>query len=355
MGAYIDERLAALAAYVPGEQPRDREYIKLNANESPFPPSPGVIRAVSEAAAGLNMYPDAACRELKAALAARYGVESANVMVEDGSDNILNLCFMGFCGRGVAYPAVSYGFYSVFSALYDLDALEVPMGPGLTIEPERYLRLGRAVVIANPNAQTGIALPVADIERIVAENSGRLVVVDEAYVDFGAESALPLLGKYENLLIVRTYSKSRSLAGARLGFAIGGAGLIADLERLKYSVNPYSVSAIGLAAGTAALAEDGYYMENCRIIAEEREKLHAELQKRGFRCTPSRANFVLAMPPEGCAAESLFRAVRARGVLVRYFGGGALSAYLRITIGSPGQNAALCSALDGAMEEVREP
>lgn len=352
MGAYIDERLAALAAYVPGEQPRDREYIKLNANESPFPPSPGVIRAVSEAAAGLNMYPDAACRELKAAIAARYGVQSANVMVEDGSDNILNLCFMGFCAHGVAYPAVSYGFYSVFSALYGLDALEIPMGPGLTVEPERWLNLGRAVVIANPNAQTGIALPVPDIERIVAANPDRLVVVDEAYVDFGAESALPLVSRYKNLLVVRTYSKSRSLAGARLGFAIGDEGLIADLERLKYSVNPYSVNSLSLAAGAAALSEDGYYMGKCAIIAEEREKLHAGLKEMGFKCTPSMANFVLAEPPEGAEAERLFLALRARGILVRYFGGGALSRCLRITIGSPEQNAALLAALPGAIEEV---
>lgn len=352
MGAYIDDRLASLEAYVPGEQPRDREYIKLNANESPFPPSPGVLRAVSAVAGGLNMYPDAACRELKAAIAARYGVQSANVMVEDGSDNILNLCFMGFCAHGVAYPAVSYGFYSVFSALYGLDALEIPMGPGLTVEPERWLNLGRAVVIANPNAQTGIALPVPDIERIVAENPDRLVVVDEAYVDFGAESALPLVSRYKNLLVVRTYSKSRSLAGARLGFAIGDEGLIADLERLKYSVNPYSVNSLSLAAGAAALSEDGYYMEKCAIIAEEREKLHAGLKEMGFKCTPSMANFVLAEPPEGAEAERLFLALRARGILVRYFGGGALARCLRITIGSPEQNAALLAALPGAIEEV---
>ena len=332
MGAYIDERLAALAAYVPGEQPQDREYIKLNANESPFPPSPGVIRAVSEAAAGLNMYPDAACRELKAALAARYGVESANVMVEDGSDNILNLCFMGFCGRGVAYPAVSYGFYSVFSALYGLDALEVPMGPGLTIEPERFLRLGRTVVIANPNAQTGIALSLEDMERIIKSNPNNVVIVDEAYVDFGAESCLPLIDKYDNLLIVRTMSKSGALAGARIGYCVGNKELIADIKTIKYSFNPYNVGTMAQAAGEAAARDKAYYAKKTGEVIKNRSALCRGLDALGMEYLPSKSNFVLAKKA-GMSGEELYLKLKDKGVLVRHFGG-RIADYIRITVGS---------------------
>ena len=350
MSSFLDSRLEALEAYVPGEQPDDREYIKLNANESPYPPSPGVLRAVSALAGRMNLYPDAACRGLKAALARRYGVGPENVMVTAGSDDILNFCFLGLCRHGVAYPAVSYGFYEVFSQLHGVDRREIPMGPGLTIDIAAWEGLGRTVVLANPNAQTGIALPLADIERIVAANAGELVVVDEAYVDFGAESAAKLLGKYENLLVVRTFSKSRSLAGARLGFALGEAGLIADLERIKYSTNPYSVSMLSLAAGEAALAEDSYYAEKCAIIAEEREKLKLELEKLGFSSTPSMANFLLSRPPEGVGAEELFLELRRRGILLRYFAGGALADYLRITVGSPEQNEALLRELRGVLE-----
>lgn len=354
MSSFLNARLASLEAYVPGEQPAGREYIKLNANESPYPPSPGVERAVRESAGRMNFYPDAACRSLRAALAARYGLRPENVMVTDGSDDILNFCFMGFCEHGVAYPAVSYGFYEVFAALHGVESSEIPMGPGLTVEPENWERLGKTVVLANPNAQTGIALPLAGVERIVASNAGNLVVLDEAYVDFGAESAAALLGRYENLLVVRTFSKSRSLAGARLGFALGSAGIIADLERLKYSTNPYSVGLLALAAGEAALAEDGYYMEKCRLTAAERERLSSALGALGFSSTPSAANFLLTRPPEGMGAEELFLALRSRGVLVRYFGGGALSEYLRITVGSPEQNDVLLGEVESILKEAAE-
>ena len=351
MGAYIDERIASLEAYVPGEQPRDREYIKLNANESPFPPSPGVLRAVSAAAGGLNMYPDAACRELKAAIAARYGVQSANVMVEDGSDNILNLCFMGFCAHGVAYPAVSYGFYSVFSALYGLDALEIPMGPGLTVEPERWLNLGRAVVIANPNAQTGIALPVPDIERIVAANPDRLVVVDEAYVDFGAESCVPMIYRYDNLLVTQTMSKSRSLAGGRVGYALGSPELIADLNRVKYSFHPYNVNRLSIAAGAAAVADEAYFAACTAAIRQTRAWTVGELENLGFTVLPSQANFVFAKHQQ-LPGETLYRKLKENGILVRWFDADRIRDYVRITIGSMEQMETLVEELTAILEEL---
>lgn len=351
MSEFLNQRLRALTAYTPGEQPSDKPYIKLNANESPFPPSPGVERAVRENALKINLYPDAACRKLKAALGGIYGLEPDRVMITNGSDDILNFVFMGFCEHGVAYPAVSYGFYEVFSELHNIDVLTLPMNEDLSIDPNKWHNLKRTVVIANPNAQTGIALPLKEIEGIVSSNRANLVVVDEAYVDFGGESAVKLLADYDNLLVVRTFSKSRSLAGARLGFALGSRELIAELEKLKYSTNPYSVSYLSLAAGVAALEEDDYYMANCAVIASERDKLSAALAVYGFVSTPSNANFLLSRPPKGVSAEQMFLALRSRGILVRYFSGGALSEYLRITIGSPEQNAALLREI-GAILEV---
>ena len=259
MSRYLDSKFAALLPYVPGEQPKDRPYIKLNANESPYPPSPLVLEALrSEEAAALNLYPDAACRELTALLAEHLGVGEGNILLANGSDDILNFCFLAFCERGVVFPDISYGFYEVFADLYHIDVLRPKMGAGLTIDPADYTGTGRCVVIANPNAQTGVALPLEAVEGIVKGSPDSVVVVDEAYVDFGGETAVPLVGKYENVLVVRTFSKSASLAGARLGYAVGPEELIEDLKKLKYSTNPYSVNRTALIAGAAAIRDWSY-------------------------------------------------------------------------------------------------
>ena len=344
MSRYLDPRFESLEAYVPGEQPKG-EYIKLNANESPYPPSPAVIEAIRGAeGSALNMYPDAACRELGAALAASLGVEPDNILCANGSDDILNFCFMAYGQNGVLFPRITYGFYEVFCALHGIVERRAPMHEGFTLCPEDYFNAGCLVVLANPNAQTGVEMPLAGVEEIVKNNPDSIVVVDEAYVAFGGTSALPLTKKYDNVLVVRTFSKSRSMAGARLGFAVGCAGLIADLRRLKYSTNPYSVNRSALAAGVAAVKDSTYYEANCAKIAETREKFSKELKNRGWQLTDSRANFVLARPPRGEAA-GIAGALKVRGILVRYLGG-ELADYLRITIGRPEQMEALLAALD---------
>lgn len=345
MSRYLDSKFAALLPYVPGEQPKDRPYIKLNANESPYPPSPLVLEALrSEEAAALNLYPDAACRELTALLAEHLGVGEGNILLANGSDDILNFCFLAFCERGVVFPDISYGFYEVFADLYHIDVLRPKMGAGLTIDPADYTGTGRCVVIANPNAQTGVALPLEAVEGIVKGSPESVVVVDEAYVDFGGETAVPLVGKYENVLVVRTFSKSASLAGARLGYAVGPEELIEDLKKLKYSTNPYSVNRTALIAGAAAIRDWSYSAENCRSIASERVRLVSELKARGFELTDSRTNFVLAKP-RGIGAKEYMEALRERGILIRYLGG-ALADRVRITIGTPGQMDALLEATD---------
>ena len=345
MSRYLDSKFAALLPYVPGEQPKDRPYIKLNANESPYPPSPLVLEALrSEEAAALNLYPDAACRELTALLAEHMGVGEGNILLANGSDDILNFCFLAFCERGVVFPDISYGFYEVFADLYHIDVLRPNMGEGLTIDPADYTGTGRCVVIANPNAQTGVALPLEAVEGIVKGSPESVVVVDEAYVDFGGETAVPLVSKYENVLIVRTFSKSASLAGARLGYAVGPEELIEALKKLKYSTNPYSVNRTALIAGAAAIRDWSYSAENCRSIASERERLASELKARGFELTDSRTNFVLAKP-RGIGAKEYMEALRERGILIRYLGG-ALADRVRITIGTPGQMDALLEATD---------
>ncbi len=345
MSRYLDSKFSALLPYVPGEQPKDRPYIKLNANESPYPPSPLVLEALrSEEAAALNLYPDAACRELTALLAEHFGVGEGNILLANGSDDILNFCFLAFCEHGVVFPDISYGFYEVFADLYHIDVLRPKMGEGLTIDPADYTGTGRCVVIANPNAQTGVALPLEAVEGIVKGSEDSVVVVDEAYVDFGGETSVPLVSKYDNVLVVRTFSKSASLAGARLGYAIGPEELIEDLKKLKYSTNPYSVNRTALIAGAAAIKDWSYSADNCRRIASERERLTSELAKRGFELTDSRANFVLARP-SGIGAKAYMEALKERGILIRYLGG-ALADRVRITIGTPGQMDALLEATD---------
>lgn len=347
MSSFLIERLSSLEAYVPGEQPRDKKYIKLNTNESPYPPSPSVIAAVNgNEAVDLRLYSDPTSKSLKGAIASLYGLEEENVFVSNGSDEVLSFFFMAFCGSEVPVycPETSYGFYPVFADLYGTVYNAVPMEKDWTIDHRRFCGVDGNVVIANPNAPTGIALSLDKIEEIVASNPTHLVCVDEAYVDFGAESALPLLKKYPNILIVRTYSKSRSMAGARLGYAFGSPDVIADLEKIKYSTNPYNINRLTQKAGEAAIAEDDYYKQCCQKIICDREYTSAELKKLGFVLTDSKTNFIFARHPE-FDGEVLYKALREMGILVRHFGGEKVRDYLRITIGSHDECEALVSSL----------
>ena len=272
MSKFFSKKYSALVPYTPGEQPKDMKYIKLNTNESPFPPTKSVLDAVAKEAGRLQLYSDPEVSDATQALAELYGVKKENVILTNGSDEVLNFAFMAFADaeRPIVFPDITYGFYKVFAELGNIPYEEIPLTDRLEIDPRDYIGVGKTVVIANPNAPTGIYLPLDVIEKIVASNPNNVVIVDEAYVDFGGESAVPLTKKYDNLLVTGTFSKSRSLAGARLGFGIGNSALIADLCTIKYSTNPYNVNRMTAAAGLAALCDNDYYMDNCLKIAQNR-------------------------------------------------------------------------------------
>ena len=337
MSRYLNDKYLSLEEYTPGEQPRDMKYVKLNTNESPFPPSQSVIDAISaERVAELKLYPDPDCAELRTAISELFGYEKENVFVSNGSDDILNFSFMAFCGEGahsVVFPEISYGFYKVYADLYGVDYTRIPLCEDFSINPEDYIGIGKNIVIANPNAPTGLALPLDTIEKIVASNPDNMVLIDEAYVDFGAESAVGLVRKYDNLIVVRTFSKSYSLAGARLGFAIASKGLIADLNKIKYSTNPYNINRLSMIAGIRAIKDNGYYMDNCKRIARTRERVTAQLRAMGFEVLDSSANFIFARSAD-IDGESLYLELKNRGVLIRHFTTERIKDFNRITIGT---------------------
>lgn len=338
MSRFLDKRLAQTDAYVPGEQPRDTDYIKLNTNESPFPPAPSVVEAVNcDDISLLRLYSDPTCKVLKQKLADLYRVKDSNIFVSNGSDDILNFAFFAF-GResGACYPDITYGFYSVFARLYGIDAEEIPLKDDFSVDYKDYLNKKRLVVIANPNAPTGMSLPVWQIEEIVKSNPENIVVIDEAYVDFGGESCYKLIEKHENLLIVRTFSKSRCLAGGRLGYAIGSEGLISDLEKVKFSTNPYSINRITMKLGEKTVDAEDYYREKCAEIIQTRDWTKARLEEIGFTVLDSKANFLFAKTDK-ISGEQLYAELKKRGILVRHFTVERIKEFNRITIGTRAQ------------------
>lgn len=356
MSRFLNSRYLGLEAYTPGEQPTDMKYIKLNTNESPYPPSKGVIEAVNGAeVADLKLYSDPTCSRLKKALAELFKKKEENIFLSNGSDDALNFSFMAFCEknkRRVRFPEISYGFYSVYAELHGVDYTAVPLRDDFSIDIEDYCKNDATVVIANPNAPTGIALTLTQIEKIVRSNPDQLVLVDEAYVDFGAESACELTDKYDNLLVVGTFSKSRSLAGARLGFAIANKEIIADLEKIKYSTNPYNINRLTLVAGEAALRDNQYFMDNCKRIIETREYAQNELRKLGFYVTDSKANFIFAKSDD-IPGEELYIKLKARGILIRHFTNEKIREFNRITVGTREQMDALLGAIADILEEKK--
>ena len=347
MSRFMRKDLASLQAYTPGEQPQDRRYIKLNTNESPFPPCEAVKEAAAAEAEKLNLYPDPDGGRLKGLLTEQYGVPEEQIFLSNGSDDILNFAFMAFCdaGRPAVFPDISYGFYQVFADLHRIPAVVLPLLPDFTVDVEAFLAQKGMAVIANPNSPTGIALPAEEIEGILAADPERLVLVDEAYVDFGAESCLPLLKKYDNLLVVQTFSKYRSLAGARLGFAFGSPDVIRDLETIRYSTNPYNVNRMTLAAGIAALKNAEYDRENGRKIQKNRAMTEEALKKLGFEMTRSSANFLFVRPPVG-DGKDYYLGMKERGVLVRVYGNERIRNYVRVTIGDEEQMAGFLRATE---------
>ena len=345
MSRFFSSKYSSLEAYTPGEQPKDMKYIKLNTNESPFPPSPKVIEYAKEESGRLNLYSDPESRVLTQKAADLFGVKYENVLMTNGSDEILNFAFMAFCDekKGIAFPSISYGFYPVFAELNHIPYKEIPLKEDFSIDVDDYCDIGMNIVIANPNAPTGLALTAEEIEKIVTSNRDSVVIIDEAYVDFGAQSVVELTKKYDNLLVTQTFSKSRSLAGARLGFGIGNEALIADLNTIKYSTNPYNVNRMTSAAGIAAIEDNDYYMNNCRTIAENREYTKAELSKLGFETLDSKSNFIFTRTDK-IGGEELYLTLKKMGILVRHFTKPIISDYVRITIGTKEQMDALLTA-----------
>jgi len=351
MSRFLNSKYTELEVYTPGEQPRDMKYIKLNTNESPYPPSPAVLAVVNaDQAELLRLYSDPECKNLKNSIAKLYGVNPENIYLSNGSDDILNFAFMAFTEGGkAAFPEISYGFYKVFAQLYGIECRKIPLREDFSIDPEDYCGLGSFIVIANPNAPTGRTISLEDIEKILRTNPDNVVVIDEAYVDFGGQSCYPLIKKYKNLLVVQTFSKSRSMAGARLGFAFADEELIADLKRIKFSTNPYNVNRLTLAAGEAAINENDYYMENCRRIMATRDRTTAELEKLGFTVIPSKANFIFAKSDK-IGGQELYEELKKRGILIRHFSDPKIADYNRITIGTDDEMTVLVNTIKNILE-----
>ena len=345
MSRFLKKQYQQLDAYTPGEQPRDLQYIKLNTNESPYPPAPSVVAAMTgEQVELLRLYSDPTAKELKEKLAGLYSVQPENVFVSNGSDEVLNFAFMAFGDRGVVFPEISYGFYEVYAELYQLDYEKIPLESDFSLDYEKYCGRNKMVVMANPNAPTGMSIPVWQIEEIVKSNPDSLVLIDEAYVDFGGESALPLIAKYDNLLVVRTFSKSRCLAGGRLGYAFAHPAIIADLEKIKYSTNPYNINRLTLLLGAATVDAEDYYREKCAEIVQTREWTKKQLEKLGFFVLPSDTNFLFAKTAKMDGGQ-LYETLKSKGVLVRHFKNLKISQYNRITIGTKQQMEILINTL----------
>ena len=353
MSRFLSKKYDKLVPYTPGEQPKDTQYVKLNTNESPFPPSPNAVRMVQEAARNLQLYSDPECRDLVKKAAEVFQVAQEEILFTNGSDEILNFAFMAFGddSNPFAFPDISYGFYKVFAELNHVPYTMIPLREDFSIAVEDYMGLGKHILIANPNAPTGIALTGAEIERIIQSNPDNLVIIDEAYVDFGGESVIPLIRKYDNLLVTGTFSKSRSLAGGRLGFGIGNSALIRDLNTIKYSTNPYNVNRMTMAAGVGTLMDEDYTKANCRSIMEIREWTASELKAAGFQLTDSKANFIFAKHPMADGKEIYLR-LKQKGVLVRHFDAPRLREYNRITVGSREQMEIFINTLKEVLEEL---
>lgn len=352
MSRFFSYTHSGLEPYTPGEQPKVTGLIKLNTNESPYPPSGKAVKAAQEAMRRLNLYSDPTCGELHAKLAAHLGVKPSQVLATNGSDEILNFAFAAFCDdkRTAVFPDITYGFYPVFAQVNNVPYEEIPLREDFSVNAEDYIGIKKNIFIANPNAPTGLTLPLSDIERIAESNPDNIVVIDEAYVDFGSESAVGLINKYDNLLVTQTFSKSRSLAGARLGFGVASEGIIADLNTIKYSTNPYNVNSMTACAGIGSLSDEEYTVFNCRKIAEAREYTLTELKRLGFICTASKANFVFAKH-RAMSGRVVYEKLREKNILVRHFDKKRIENYNRITIGTKAQMQELISALEIILKE----
>ena len=349
--SWLTRRAAALPPYVPGGHEEREGVLLLNSNESPFPPSPGVLRAVAAAVSGLNVYNDPDCRVLREALATRLGLRPENVMASNGSDQALYLSLMAFAGdeRTVLLPEITYDYYDDFAAALGVKLEKKSLLADYTLDPTDYKASGKMVLFPNPNAPTGLALSREEIGEILSADPRRVVVIDEAYVEFGAESAIPLIGEYPNLLITRTFSKSGSLAGGRLGYALGSEEIIRELSSVRSACDLYGVSSFAQAAGIAACREWDYYAENCGKIVAAREWTKARLREMGCACTDSLGNFLFVKPP--AEAKRIYERLSDEGVFVRYWEKPGVSDRLRITVGTREQMERMCAVAERILKE----
>jgi len=335
MSRFAKPALEQIAPYVPGEQPQDRRYVKLNTNESPFPPSAKAQTLASSVLNRLQLYPDPECTKLVQSMADRLGLQKDQVLLSNGSDEILDQAFEAFCDdtHPAVFPDISYGFYKVFAEIHGVPYRQIPLKDDFSIAPEDYYEAGGTVFIANPNAPTGLVLDLDAVESILLHNLNTVVVIDEAYMDFYGASAVALIPKYKNLLVTQTFSKSRAMAGARLGMGFAQAELVSDLKKVKYSSNPYNVNAITLAAGLGAWEDDEYTRSIVQAIQQNRAFTSSALQEMGFELTDSKANFLFVKHPK-ISGKDLYLALKSKGVLVRHFDQSRIEDYNRVTIGS---------------------
>jgi len=336
MSRYWSQTTKKIKPYVPGEQPRDKKYVKLNTNENPYPPSPQVIEAIRSAAdESLRLYPDPTCDGLCKTLEQYFGLESGQVFCGNGSDELLAFAFPAFFnpGRPILFPDITYSFYPVYSTLFNIDYDLIPLDKEFKISPDKFFRENGGIIISNPNAPTGNCLPLQSVRAILEQNPGSVVILDEAYIDFGGESAVGLIREFPNLLVVQTLSKSRCLAGLRVGFAMGQQDLIEGLRRVKDSMNSYTLDRLALAGAVAAIKDDAYFRQITAKVIETRERVAAALSAAGFSVIPSKANFLFITHPRARAAD-LYQQLRERGVLVRYFNLPRIDNYLRVSIGT---------------------
>ncbi len=352
MSRFFSNKFDALTPYTPGEQPKILNLVKLNTNESPFPPSSKAVKAAAEAAKMLELYSDPTCSVLTEKMAGILGVKPEQVLMTNGSDEILNFAFMAYgdADMPIVFPDITYGFYPVFAQLSNIPYEEIPLDNEFKIRVSDYIGINKTIVIANPNAPTGIVLCLDEIEKIVKSNPNNIVVIDEAYVDFGNQSAVCLIDKYDNLLVTGTFSKSRSMAGARLGFGIASKEIIRDLNTIKYSTNPYNINSMTMAAGIAALDDEEYTKQNCRVISENREYTMAKLKEMGFVMTPSTTNFIFAKHPSVSGLD-IYTKLREKGILVRHFTGKRICEYNRITVGTKEQMDKFLTAVGEILED----
>ncbi|NOY72070.1 MAG: histidinol-phosphate transaminase [Gammaproteobacteria bacterium] len=336
MNKYCSELISKLRPYIAGEQPQDQQYIKLNTNENPYPPSPAVLDAMrAKLDADLRLYPDPNATELKRSLASYCRVNSSNVFVGNGSDEVLALAFMAFFKKNkpVLFPDISYSFYPVYCGLFEIDFKLIPLTDTFEIDITAYAQANGGVIFPNPNAPTGRALSAEQVQQLLQKNSDSVVIIDEAYIDFGGESALQWIDQYPNLLVVQTFSKSRSLAGIRVGYALGHVGLIDALERVKNSFNSYPLDRLAIAGAVAAIQDEPYFQVNRKRIINTREQIASQLNSMGFRVLPSAANF-LFVKHHHYPSEKLYLELKERGILIRYFDQPRIRDYVRITIGT---------------------